>query len=67
MGADIAERQLRATSRRMRRSKMPLRKPDLLNHLISPDEERGRHGKPKRFGGFEVYNEFKFGRLDDWR
>jgi len=51
----------------MRRSKMPLRKPDLLNHLISPDEERGRHGKPKRFGGFEVYNEFKFGRLDDWR
>ncbi len=48
-------------------AKMPLRKPDLLNHLISPDEERGRHGKPKRFGGFEVYNEFKFGRLDDWR
>src|SRR5205807_4504973 len=36
-----------ATSRRMRRSKMPLRKPYLLNHLISPDEERGRHGKPR--------------------
>src|SRR4029450_7491919 len=37
----------------------------LLDHLVSSCEQGRGHSETKGLGGFEVYNEFKLGRLHD--
>jgi hypothetical protein len=38
---------------------------ELFNHLGGSHLQRRWECKPKGFGGFEVYNEFELGRLQD--
>src|SRR5205823_7383603 len=39
----------------------------LLNHLVGAGEERLRHGQAEGFCGFQVDDEFEFGRLLHWQ
>src|SRR5262249_59802698 len=39
----------------------------LFDHLVGSYLNSQWDCKPKCFGGFEVYKEFKLGRLHDWR
>jgi hypothetical protein len=36
-----------------------------FDHIVGGSEQRGRHGESKRFGGLEIDDEIKFGRLLD--
>src|SRR5207237_6295375 len=40
-------------------------RPSLFDHLVGSYLQSQWDCKPKCFGGFEVYNEFKLGRLQD--
>ena len=39
----------------------------LLDHLVGTGEQRRRHIQSERLGGFQIYDEFELGRLNDWQ
>jgi hypothetical protein len=49
-----------------KRTHAPQQTASLFDHLFGARDQRLRHGKAERFGGFEVDHQFILGRHLDW-